>query len=375
MLAKVEPDAVTTETLRVRPLELPRLPANPLVSVLLPVFNYATFLPAAIQSILDQSYTHWELIICDDGSTDDSVEIARAFMAADARIRVIAKTNGGQASALNAAFQASRGEVISILDADDVFAVSKLERLVQKYATQQDAGVIVHAMTLSTDDGQALDCIPFLGRFEEGWIGDRLIRRGGRWRFMPSSALSFRREVGEICMPIPEKEFRGNAEAFLFTIVPLFTCVAYIGDPLSLYRIHGSNMSGNFRINLDSLIYWDHCIQTPNRCVNERLVQMGVQAQLDLELNLDAAILHFKMATLSGENLKSIAKRYIKILKLALQDEIFSVGEKAVVIGCHGLALFLPRAGREMLYNAFTSPSPVKRALQRFRRAWMSLTA
>src|ERR1700748_2758334 len=91
------------------------LPANPLVSILVSNYNYGRFIAESIQSVLDQTYSNFELVICDDGSTDDSVRIVEEYARKDARVRLIRKANGGQASGFNAAFAASRGEILALL--------------------------------------------------------------------------------------------------------------------------------------------------------------------------------------------------------------------------------------------------------------------
>src|SRR5437588_7657709 len=93
-----------------QPLRLEPLEPKPLVTVLMSTFNQRRFLPAAIESILQQSYSNWELVICDDGSWDDSWTILEKFASTDHRIRTIRKLNGGQASGFNAAYALSSGK-------------------------------------------------------------------------------------------------------------------------------------------------------------------------------------------------------------------------------------------------------------------------
>ena len=112
------------------PLSLPALPEQPLVSVLIPNYNYGHYVGRALDSLLAQSYPHFEGIVCDDGSTDDSRAIVARYAGRDARIRLLAKENGGVASALNAAYRQCRGDIVCLLDADDFFASGKLERVV-----------------------------------------------------------------------------------------------------------------------------------------------------------------------------------------------------------------------------------------------------
>ena len=100
---------------------------NPLISVITPVYNSEDLVGKTIQSVLDQTYENWELILVDDGSTDSSGDICDHFAEKDARIRVIHKPNGGVSSARNVGLAAAEGEYITWLDSDDWFANDMLE--------------------------------------------------------------------------------------------------------------------------------------------------------------------------------------------------------------------------------------------------------
>lgn len=91
----------------------------PLVSIIMPVYNTAAFLPAALDSILAQTYPAWEAILVDDGSTDDSGAICDSYAARDRRFRVIHKINAGVSAARNIGLDAARGEYIGFVDSDD----------------------------------------------------------------------------------------------------------------------------------------------------------------------------------------------------------------------------------------------------------------
>ena len=94
------------------------LPA--VVTVVIPVFNSATTLARAVASALEQTLAAFELLIVDDGSTDDSLAVANALARQDARIRVIAMPqNGGKARAMNHAAKLAAGDWVAVLDADD----------------------------------------------------------------------------------------------------------------------------------------------------------------------------------------------------------------------------------------------------------------
>lgn len=96
----------------------------PLISIILPTYNRAELLPRAIQSVLDQTYPHWELIIWDDGSQDDTREVVLA--SDDARIKYHYDDNRGMAYALNRGFEQASGEFVAFLDDDDQWVNHKL---------------------------------------------------------------------------------------------------------------------------------------------------------------------------------------------------------------------------------------------------------
>ena len=94
--------------------------AEPRVSCVLPVYNGEQFVEEAVRSILDQSFTDFELVVVDDGSTDSTPQKLKTLADSDKRVRVLSQSNGGIVSALNTGLQASRGIYIARMDADDI---------------------------------------------------------------------------------------------------------------------------------------------------------------------------------------------------------------------------------------------------------------
>jgi glycosyltransferase involved in cell wall biosynthesis len=99
---------------------------TPLVSVIIPVYNYDRYLGEAIESVLGQTYQHLEVIVVDDGSTDRSAEVAKSF--ADRGVRYRYQANAGIGPARNTGLESAGGEFIAFLDADDRWPLQKLER-------------------------------------------------------------------------------------------------------------------------------------------------------------------------------------------------------------------------------------------------------
>lgn len=104
--------------------------SHPLVSIIVPVYNSAVHLRPCVRSILDQTYENLEVILIDDGSTDDSGAICDAFAVEDARVRVVHQANGGIASAQNAGLDRATGDLVTFCDNDDLMVPRMLERLV-----------------------------------------------------------------------------------------------------------------------------------------------------------------------------------------------------------------------------------------------------
>src|SRR5262245_45982436 len=101
----------------------------PTISVLTPCYNYAHFLGATLDCLLRQSYTDWECVVIDDGSTDASPEVAQKYAARDGRIRCILQENQGLPAARNKALREARGKYVHCLDADDLLHEAALEWL------------------------------------------------------------------------------------------------------------------------------------------------------------------------------------------------------------------------------------------------------
>jgi glycosyltransferase involved in cell wall biosynthesis len=204
-------------------------------------FNYSRYIGKAIESVLAQTYPRLELCICDDGSTDGSDEIIRRYARHDVRIRWLSQQNAGMGAALNAAWELSAGEIIALLDADDLFHPTKLATTVAKFITAPNAGIVAHEMTLIGDDGRTIR-MRFPKRIDEGWLAP-VIFDGGSHTLPPCSGLTLRREVASRVFPC-DPHFRACADGLLRDRAIALTEVAVVREPLSSYRLHGSNLTG-----------------------------------------------------------------------------------------------------------------------------------
>lgn len=102
-----------------------------LVSIITPCYNGAKYISETIESVIAQTYSDWEMIIIDDGSKDNSAEIINAYVKKDSRIRLIYQDNAGSACARNRGIQCAEGQYIALLDADDLWKTTFLEKQIQ----------------------------------------------------------------------------------------------------------------------------------------------------------------------------------------------------------------------------------------------------
>jgi len=353
-----------------QPLRLEPLPAEPLVSVLTPNFNYGRYLPETIESVLAQTYSRWELIFCDDGSTDGSYEIVERYARLDPRIKLLRQANAGQAAALNTAYRSCSGTVLCILDADDRFHPTKLARVVERFTERSDTGLLVHAMTLVDGDGKALYRIPILGAFEEGWIAERVRQRGGRWRYMPSSALVFRRELAKIGFPIPARPLRVGADGFLFTLFPLFTKTTYLPEELSAYRIHGSNICGRLGVDAAAARSGAALMTQIVEAVNERLAEMELTESLRVRDNLHISLELLVAHLLEGKPRGELVRSYAKAVRDIVADDLYGVRQKLLMPVLFGCATVMPHRWRRGWLNLAISAGALKRAVVRLVTGW-----
>lgn len=114
---------------------------NQLISIIIPVYNTAPFLETCLSSLREQTYTHFEAILIDDGSTDESNQICHAFVQKDSRFRLYTQSNAGRSAARNKGLDMAQGELICFVDSDDWIDKDMLETLYKAY-TQHEASIV-----------------------------------------------------------------------------------------------------------------------------------------------------------------------------------------------------------------------------------------
>jgi glycosyltransferase involved in cell wall biosynthesis len=202
------------------------------VSVLINNFNYGRYLATAIDSVLAQDYPDVEVVVVDDGSTDNSRDVIAGY---GARIVPVLKPNGGQASSFNAGFAASSGEIVFLLDADDAFLPGKVSRVVDLYR-QSEIDWCFDRVT--TDEGAGPPAELVVAPFDKR---ERLRRGAFPSLPVPTSGLSFRRAALGQILPMPEAADVVLSDNYLKFAAAYLARGAVIETPLTFQRIHAAN--------------------------------------------------------------------------------------------------------------------------------------
>ena len=213
--------------------------SKPLASILINNHNYGRFLAEAIDSALAQTYGNVEVVVVDDGSTDNSPEIISGY---GGRIVSVIKGNEGQGSSLNIGFERSSGHCIFLLDSDDTFAADKVERVMNLFGQDPSIGWVFHPLRLrEAFNGKVLNeaMPPGLPSKRIDFRG--ATRRGRQPRFAPAtSGLCFTRQLLAKMLPMPVVGGT-SADRYLKPMALALAPGYYIGEVLAEQKIHGSN--------------------------------------------------------------------------------------------------------------------------------------
>jgi len=245
-----------------------------LISVLIDNYNYERYLKECIESVLAQTYTNFEIIIVDDGSSDNSKDIILEYANKDNRIKPIFKTNNGQASAFNEGIKHCMGEVICFLDSDDKFKPNKLEEVIKAYKKGYE--YIINDYEII---GQKYTNAPyapyggynlFLVYYKNIFIGST------------TSNISISKNLAKKIFPIKREDFfRVRADDVVVFYASMMRESYFIHHQLSEYRIHGSNLfASNYKKITNSQKY------------KRFLVMSEVKKEILSKMNIDNSFLN-----------------------------------------------------------------------------------
>jgi glycosyltransferase involved in cell wall biosynthesis len=207
-----------------------------LVSVIIPVYNRASLVERTIDSALNQTYANVEIVVIDDGSTDETpLVLARYAELYPSQVRVIRQANAGQVVARNKGIAVARGEYMAFLDSDDTWHPTKLARQLPLF--KNGVGLVYSSIFEVDDDDRVLRAVPCEPNMR-GYIYESLLVRN---RMTGGSVVVTREALGQT--GVFDTQLRAAENWDLWIRIAEKFAVDYVDEPLINYRVHDSNMS------------------------------------------------------------------------------------------------------------------------------------
>jgi glycosyltransferase involved in cell wall biosynthesis len=221
----------------------------PRVSVLIPTYNRGELLLEAVRSVLAQTFADLEVIVADDGSTDGSLDAVLGL--ADTRVEVLRLPHSGRpAVARNAALAKAGGELVALLDSDDVWSAAKLERQVDVLEQDLSVGLVCSNARVIDETGNEIGAL-YLGAGET--VREDTLAALLEDNFVVNSSAVARRELVERVGGFSEDiRLRGVEDYDLWLRVGAVSRLAYLPEPLVAYRRHEASVTAG----VPNSLYW-----------------------------------------------------------------------------------------------------------------------
>ncbi len=331
-------------------IKLEPLTAQPLVSVVIDNYNYGRFLLDAVNSVLSQTYKKIELIIVDDGSTDNSrevIELACKRFADHAsadefpKIIPILQANSGQGGACNTGFARAQGEIICFLDADDYYHPQKIEKVVQAFQAHPDWIQVAHSW-LSVDGDGVVRGRSASDLLSQGNVKPLLLQ-WGKYASGITSALSYRREALAAVMPAPN---RCIIDSYLNASVPFYGLVGSLNQPLMYYRMHGKNVQA-YNNNIAYLLKERRAIA---EFINQTAERQGLSDRFNLMNDVD-----YRAYSIVEKGQSSVAER-LEVIILSIKESIQlrrSLRDSLIRLIFRSICVLSPKEGPILLGMGF----------------------
>lgn len=305
---------------------------DPRLAVVISCFNYEAYVGEAIASVQDQLRDDVELVVVDDGSTDDSwAAIQRTG------VRAFRTENGGQAAACRFGLAQTRAPFVLFLDADDALKPGALEAITARL----DSRLAKLQFSLSAIDAEGRPlpgAVAPLEAFRERHALARRVLRTGVYRTPPTSGNVFRRDL---CALLDEVDYDRAVDGVILFAAPWFGEVLSLSDELALYRIHGRNDSGLGALPKAAILQRDldrfdarhrHLANVVARLSGERLIAPE-EAFYHQERKLYLDVVSHRRPTL---------RQLWRLARATLREEGFSWREKLALIAFGGALSVLP---------------------------------
>jgi len=320
-----------------------------LFSVLIATYNQSEWIEVTLDSVAAQTWRDWELVVVNDGSTDDTAERVSAWMARYSKVdptrRLVLETivNSGQSAALERGFAACRGCYIALLDSDDLWAPQKLQRMAEATSANPAAGIIMHKMFVIDPQGRRTgDIRPKRACLPEG-DQCRNVRETARTVIPATSAIVIRSDVFRNLLPMPTKTFRSHADAYLGLGALLHSPAHAVNEPLAEYRMHPQGAHFRAMLSPDGL----------KEFIRLHDVMFGRLGLTSAAVNNSYYLRHvFALAKFEGSLLDQWTA-FSRLTRATLHDHAFHIGERLKLL-CYWIVCALaPRSLFSILWRAF----------------------
>lgn len=317
-------------------------------SVLIAAYNQAEYVLETLETVAAQSYTDYELVIVNDGSTDDTEARVSAwiesFRASHPNRVIFATTaNGGQSAAFEYGFGLCSGRYIALLDSDDRWLPEKLARVAPVIAEDPGAGMIMHPLFVIAQDGRRTgDVRPMRAKLSEGDVREE-IRETTRSVVPATTGLVVRSDVFRSLLPFPTKKFRADADAYITFGACLAAPIRAIHEPLGEYRMHSEGHYLRRVTTADGLGAWLDM---------QRIIagHFGVESRLSRNSYYTRHAFAFeKLAGSPAGQWRMLGD----LLRSTMSDPFFGVRQKLMFAGFWTLCALTPRSGFERLWMKF----------------------
>jgi glycosyltransferase involved in cell wall biosynthesis len=270
------------------------LSADPLVTVCIPSYNYGRHLPEAVESVLAQTFRAFELLIVDDGSVDDSLQVARRYAAQDPRVRVLThdeNSNRGMGATLNAGFARARGTYLANFGADDALTPTSLERRLAVLQSDSELGFVYGRIEIMDPDGHptgkmgGYSAAAMCGFDATSDPLEALLLHS----YIPEHTVLMRRDAFDHVGGFDERFFYCDWELTIKLLAQ--TRVAFVGgEPLTMVRWHAHNLlESDSAHDLPRRLEVFRALETKTEATAIRLGEPRVRALIRLQRAAHAA--------------------------------------------------------------------------------------
>lgn len=330
----------------------------PLVSVMMPVFNAEEYIGQAIESVMNQAYPYWELIIVDDGSTDRTSKVIERY--ADRRIKVIPQLNRGEATARNTALMAVQGEYLAFLDADDIWLPNHLEQTVAHLVKDADIDAVYTDGNYCDQDGNLLQTLSSQRRGPfEGRLFDQLVRASDV--FGPPTCVVLGFEIIKKHNLTFDPGIVIGPDWDFMTLYAEHANFGYIDQQTCLYRVHQTNITKTTKSEQRALSL-AKCRENVIRLKSFSNCPTDIREYVfyDLLVNLLTGYPERQMELTRGEEfLKLPLKEQSRLLRLMASKALACGSKTAYIVGWLEKSRKLnPKDPRGALMTACYSVSP-----------------